>query len=106
MSLPQKCSRTLIVDGHSYRWKIRSRPTYAQGLAQRPLRFAVELEGGASVLLVSVDGPRPDNWLKLPGKSVTPAHVAQGIRQALAAGWKPTEPDSALEMTLNLAEDL
>ncbi len=101
MSFPQKGSRTLVVDGHSYRWAIRSRPTFTQGLAQSPLRFAVELEGSVSVLLVS---PRPDNWLKLPGKSVPPAHVAQAIRQALAAGWKPTEPGSAFEMTLNLPE--
>ena len=70
--ITKKGSRTLVVDGHSYRWMIRSRPTYAQALGEFPLRFAVELEGGASILVVSVDSPRPENWLKLPRKSVTP----------------------------------
>lgn len=31
-----------MVDGHAYRWQLRSRPTYSRGLCWTPCRYAVE----------------------------------------------------------------
>jgi hypothetical protein len=62
-----------------------------QALADSGLVLAVEssdTEKG-SVLVATLTGFHPSNWLELPGASVTPVLVGKIIEQALAAGWQP-----------------
>ncbi|WP_285558040.1 hypothetical protein [Actinoplanes regularis] len=83
------------MDGTVYRWSVRHKPTYAQGLAWAPLTFVVEdADAPGQVLSVATGSTRPDNWLDLPGTPVTPRMVEQSIRTALAAGWTPERNDA------------
>lgn len=93
MAIPKKGSRLITVDGVSYRWRVRHKPTYDQGLGHSPLSFAVEhVNGPGAVLVVRMPSTRPDNWMGLPGESVIPAVVEQVIRTALDSGWHPDRP--------------
>jgi hypothetical protein len=100
MAMRKAGSRPLVVDGQRYRWRVRRSPTYSQGAYATALTFSVEREDGSSVLLVRTAGPRPDNWLNRPGSLVTPAVVADAIRAALGAGWRPMEPGPAFEFAV------
>lgn len=88
MSIPKTGSRRIDVDDAIYRWRVRSRPTYAQGNGWLPLTVAVECEAGGRALVLVFAGARPDNWLGQPIEIATPAVVAASIRQAIAAGWR------------------
>ena len=89
MTIARKGSRLVHVDGVTYRWSLRPRPTYAQGLGGA-LTFAVVDEASpGSTLVVTLDVARPDNWLGEPSASVTPATVERAIRKALSNGWRP-----------------
>lgn len=101
MAMPRKGSRLISVDGTVYRWTVRHKPTYCQGLGWRPLTFAVEYaDAPGQVLSVETQSPRLDNWLDLPGTPVTPLMVEQSVRTALAAGWEPDRQDGAFRLTL------
>jgi hypothetical protein len=101
MAIPSKGSRRIVVDDTAYRWTVRRKPTYAQGLADSPLSFAVENEAApGTTLLVLTDGPRADNWVEPPGRPVTPAIVEQAIRAALAQGWQSSDQGGAFEISL------
>ena len=95
MAMQQKGSRRIVVDGQSYRWRVRLPASYPQLAYGTALTFAVEHFDGGSVLLVVCAGARHGNWADVPGTTVTPRRVAALIRHALAAGWTPTEPGSA-----------
>jgi hypothetical protein len=89
MSIPKKGSRSVIVRGTKFRWRVRSKPTNTQGVAESPLVLAVEQEGcRGSVLVVELDQLHPSNWSLKPAPGVTPEAVANYICQALEAGWK------------------
>jgi len=104
MSLTQKGSRRIVVEGVAYRWVMRQKPTYGQGLTWGPLSFAVELEiAGQSTLVVTLDAPRADNWVGVQGFAVTPSWVALAIKQALERGWKPQDKGSAYALALSVA---
>ncbi|WP_411104843.1 hypothetical protein [Streptomyces sp. cmx-4-9] len=99
MALVTKGSRLIHVDGTSYRWRLRGRPTYDRGLAATPLAYAVELaEAPGTTLVVTTDQPHPGNWIGIPGSPVLPAHVADSIRTALSAGWTPETPGSPFHL--------
>ncbi|AHH94944.1 hypothetical protein GCM10010174_35130 [Kutzneria viridogrisea] len=84
-----------MVDGVTYRWRIRKRPTYCQGNGWGTMSYAVDLPAAPRCTLVVDTGhPRPDNWLSLPAPSVLPSQVAVAIRAALARGWVPERPGS------------
>jgi hypothetical protein len=101
MTIPSKGSRRIVVDETAYRWTVRRKPTYAQGLTDSPLSFAVENEAApGTTLVVLADGPRPDNWVEPAGKPVTPAIVERAIRAALAQGWRPSDKGGAFEISL------
>jgi hypothetical protein len=100
MAIRKVGSRAIVVDGRPYRWRVRPSPTYTQAAYGTALTFSVQREDGGSVLLVIADGPRPDNWLEMPGVVITPAVVTSAIRQALAAGWCAEEAGSAFELAL------
>ncbi|GAA4570861.1 hypothetical protein GCM10023193_58340 [Planotetraspora kaengkrachanensis] len=64
MTLPKKGSRLITVSDTTYRWRVRHKPTYCEGVGWSPLTFAVELaEGPYNVLLVTLPYARPDNWV-------------------------------------------
>ncbi|GHH37432.1 hypothetical protein [Lentzea cavernae] len=93
MALARKRSRRIIVDGTVYRWRVRHKPTYCQGLAWTPLSYAVEhFDSAGTVLVVKTSQPHPSNWINAPTAPVRPADVANSIRTALAAGWSSSCP--------------
>jgi hypothetical protein len=93
VTLSRKGTRQITVDGVRYRWHLRGRPTYDQGLAWSPLTFVVELaEASGAVLMVEMDGAHPSNWISAPSANVTPVVVERAIRSALGQGWTPARP--------------
>lgn len=102
MAIPKKGSRAIVVEGESYRWTVRRRPSYIQAISQGPLSFAVELEtSGQTTLVVTVNVSRPDNWVGSPSKAITPATVEGAIRKALQQGWQPSENGSPYALQLS-----
>ncbi|WP_410607911.1 hypothetical protein [Amycolatopsis sp. lyj-109] len=98
MTLTRKGSRQITVDGTDYRWTVRRKPTYSQGLGAT-MTFAVELADRSGATLVVDSGrPRPDNWLHLVTEPIRPAEVEEGVRAALARGFdftaRPTRPST------------
>lgn len=90
MAIPKKGSRKITVDGVDYRWTIRKKPTYSQALCQGNVLAAVELyDKPFSVLSINFPWVRYDNWFGIAEQPVTPKHIEQCIRRAIAKGWKP-----------------
>nr|WP_079034066.1 MULTISPECIES: hypothetical protein [unclassified Streptomyces] len=93
MALVRKGSRRIVIDGTAYRWRLRGRPTYSQGLGWSPCTFAVgHADTAGMTLVVTTDQPHPSNWLDHEARPVLPSAVAAAVRLALRAGWAPTEP--------------
>ncbi|GGT31803.1 hypothetical protein [Streptomyces purpureus] len=90
MALARKKSRTVVVDGVTYRWRVRRRPTYSQGMGWSTLAYAVaRAEEPGSTLLVRTGRAHPGQWLGGPGAVVLPGEVARAVRTGIAAGWRP-----------------
>ncbi|WNZ09824.1 hypothetical protein [Streptomyces sp. 11x1] len=101
MALVRKGSRRIVVDGTVYRWRLRGRPTYFQGLAWSPCTFAVEqAETPGMTLVVTTDQPHSSNWIGREAEPVRPSGVAAAVRLALHEGWIPTAPGSAFHLDL------
>ncbi|TXS40424.1 hypothetical protein EAO75_36270 [Streptomyces sp. uw30] len=99
MALARKGSRRIVVDGTAYRWRLRGRPTYFQGLAWSPCTFAVEhAENPSRTLVVTTNQPHPSNWIGRETDPVLPSGVAAAVRLALRDGWTPTAPGSAFHL--------
>ncbi|WP_031079061.1 hypothetical protein [Streptomyces sp. NRRL S-118] len=99
MALVKKGSRLITVDGTTYRWRLRGRPTYDQGLVRSPLTYAVEhAETSGTTLVITTSRPHPSNWCGAVGNPVLPAHVADSIRAALTEGWTPKSPGSPFHL--------
>ncbi|CAM5663298.1 hypothetical protein [Streptomyces chartreusis] len=99
MALVRKGARRIVVDGTAYRWRLRGRPTYSQGLTWSPCTFAVEYEDSPGTTLVVTTGqPHPSNWIGGEAVPVLPSGVAAAIRRALRQGWTPTAPGSAFHL--------
>ncbi|MEW1838733.1 hypothetical protein AB0392_12325 [Nonomuraea angiospora] len=104
MAIPKKGSRLITVDGTVFRWRVRHKPTYDEGMAWSPLSFAVErAEEPGAVLVVSLPCARPDNWLAERTIAIRPALVVGCIRRAVEQGWNLGHPGSGF--TLTVAED-
>jgi hypothetical protein len=102
MTLATKGSRRITVEGVTFRWAVRRRPTYCQANGWSPLSFVVEqAEQPGALLVVSLPCAHPGNWIGLPSQPVMPETVAVGIRQAVAAGWRPSRPGPAFKMLLS-----
>lgn len=96
MALVRKGSRRIVVDGTAYRWRLRGRPTYCQGLVWSPCTYAVEhADTPGTTLVVTTGQPHPSNWIGREAEPVLPSGVAAAVRLALRAGWTPTAPGSA-----------
>jgi hypothetical protein len=102
MALPRKGSRNITVDGTTYRWRLRHKPTYSQALAWSPCTYAVEhADEAGTTLVVTTDRPHPGNWLGHDSKPVLPCDVTQAIQRALHEGWIPTAPGSPFHLNLS-----
>jgi hypothetical protein len=105
VALVKKGSRRIVVDGVTYRWRVRHKPTYCQSNGWGPLTFAVEdATASGTVLVVETDRPHPENWFGLTTKPVVPADVAQAIRTALAQGWTPLANGSPFHLDVSNAD--
>lgn len=95
MAMRKTGSRRLVVDGVAYRWRIRRRATYGQSdYGCGKLHVAVEQaeEQPGAVLVLYTDRPHPADWGTRQVLPVRPSDVARWVREALAAGWVPSEP--------------
>ncbi|MFI5916564.1 hypothetical protein [Dactylosporangium sp. NPDC051541] len=100
MAIARRHSRRIVVDNVIYRWTVRRRPSYSQGLAS-PITFVAELlHEPAGKLLVSLPAARPDNWLGAASAVVTPGLVARQISDARAAGWEPARRGPVFKVQL------
>ena len=98
MTPARKGSRLITVDGTDYRWSVRPKPTYSQGLGAT-MTFAVALaDRPGATLVVDTGRPRPDNWLHMRTEPVRPAEVVDAVRAAVARGFdftaRPTPPSA------------
>lgn len=101
MALGHRGSRRITVDGVTYSWRLRRRPTYSQALCWSPCTYAVEhAELHGSVLVVTTDQPHLSNWLGQEARPVVPADVVDAIKTALSRGWAPTAPGSPFFLDL------
>ena len=103
MSISSKGARTITVDGTSYLWRIRKKPTYSQAAFLTPITIAIqqaETPHGC-VLLVELPLSRPDNWISPHNCPIQPATVRDLIRKALESGWKPQENGSAFRLHIS-----
>ena len=101
MALARKGSRQIVVDGVTYRWRIRRKPSYSQGNGWTPLTFAVEdATAPGTTLVVRTGHPHPRNWLGLPARPVPPADVMRAIRTARSHGWTPAASGSPFLLEL------
>ncbi|MEU3189391.1 hypothetical protein ABZ686_01830 [Streptomyces sp. NPDC006992] len=101
MALNKKGSRRITVDGIEYRWRIRRKPSYMQGLCWTPMTYAVEAASGSqpgTILIVTSDQAHSSNWVCVETEPMRPAHVAASIREARAQGWDPTHSGSPFQL--------
>ncbi len=102
MTLVKKGSRQLDIDGTTYRWRLRGRPTYCQANCWGNMTFAVELaEEPGATLVVDTGRPHTANWMHAPTAPVLPVEVARAVRKALTAGWRPGQRGSAFHLDLS-----
>ncbi|MFJ6896850.1 hypothetical protein [Streptomyces hokutonensis] len=99
MALVRKGSRRIVVDGTVYRWRLRGRLTYFQGLTWSPCRFAVEhADTPGMTLVVTTDHLHPSNWIGREAGPVLPSSVAAAVQLALHMGWAPTAQGAAFHL--------
>ncbi|MCX4907398.1 hypothetical protein [Streptomyces sp. NBC_00878] len=103
MALGGKGSRRIVVDSTAYRWRLRCRPTYFQGLCWTPCSFAVEhaVDAVGTTLVVTTNQPHASNWIGREAPPVLPSDVAQAIERAHREGWSPTAPGSPFHLDLS-----
>ena len=102
MAIPKRGSRNIVVNGEPYRWYMRRKPSYGQGLCEGFMSFAIEhADVNGSTLLVTLPQYHPRNWMGAEIVSIIPANVEAYIQTALARGWQPQKPGKtfALDMT-------
>ncbi|MFK4223831.1 hypothetical protein [Streptomyces sp. NPDC019890] len=99
MALGRKRARRIVVDGTTYRWRLRRRPTYNQALCWTPCTFAVEhADAPGTTLVVITSQPHASNWFGRQAKPVLPCDVAHAVELALRQGWTPTAPGSPFHL--------
>lgn len=85
----------------AYRWRLRRRPTEGQRSGQTRLIVAIAAEEGPGpALIVRHLHAHPGNAVGLRSEAVTPREIVALIREGIAAGWTPTRPGPAFELTL------
>ena len=110
MGVTQKGSRSIVVDGVNYRWRVRHKPTYMQEVFACPMTFAVVADGKLSTTLrVVVNASRSEACQIVATArtlSITPAIVAEAIRMALQQGWQAQQTGPSFELCLILDSEL
>ncbi|WP_093715120.1 hypothetical protein [Actinacidiphila alni] len=90
MARVEKGSRRIVVDGVTYRWRLRRRPTYDQLMGWTLCTYTVErADRPGALLTVRTDQPHMRNVISLPGKPVLPSDVAAAVQAAVMCGWTP-----------------
>ncbi len=91
MALRKSSSRSIVIDGETYRWTVSDNIDVVD--------VTIQLAGGSGRKLVLHFSPqiRPEQ----SPPSVTPALVAQAVQLATASGWVPEESGPALHGRLN-----
>lgn len=102
MAMSKKYSRRITVDGVVYRWLITPRPTVMEFDYAGAMIAMVQLAEEPAALLFVNCGLRAGNILSVPGAVVTPRRIANSIRAALAAGWKPKEVGAKFRIALQV----
>ena len=102
MAIRKKGSRRISVDGQDYLWRIRRKPTYTQAVMWSGMSIAVESDQPPhSVLIVTLQRPRPDTWMSENSEAVTPQDVTSWIRAALSDGWNPSNSSQQYQFVPN-----
>ena len=98
MTLPKKGIRKLSFNGVQYGWLVRSKPTWNQG-HQSPMTLAIQALDceTPTVLHVTLNIDRPDNWFKEHNIPIVPSAVKNMIELAIDDGWVPDAGGSAYE---------
>lgn len=94
MAVRRKGSRRIVIDGVTYLWRFRGRPTQAQEDGWPGVAVLVSREDcrSASLLLAFPQRFHLSGPLAETSQPVLPADVARGVRAALVAGWRADEP--------------
>ncbi|MFE0877429.1 hypothetical protein ACFW4X_21655 [Streptomyces smyrnaeus] len=100
VALNKKGSRRTAVDGIEYRWRIRRKPSYMQGLCWTPMTYAVEAVSSqpGTLLIITSGQAHPSNWVGVETEPIRPAHVAISIREAREQGWDPARAGSPFQL--------
>lgn len=100
MTLANKGSRQIVVDGDRFRWYIRRKPTYSQALMQTRLTVAIEhFTHPGTTLIVEMQQPHPSHWMNYPVVPVLPSDIERLIRLGIAQGWQPTKVGGSFTIT-------
>lgn len=101
MTLPKKGVRQIQVDGETYRWMIRRKPSYWQEVFATDLSFAVEhATSPGTTLLVLTNHARPDNIVGGEYSIISPSLVVSSIKRAIQQGWNPTKNGSTITLEI------
>lgn len=105
MTIPSTGSRNIKIANAEFRWRVRDRATYLQGIAVSNLTVAIESSHprGQTLHLI-LPTLRCDNWLFHPSYVVTPADVARWIPLAVERGWVPNQPGPTFRLMLTEAD--
>ena len=102
MALPKKGSRNIVIEGVGYRWRVRKKPSYSQGIEEKGLLLAVEdATHAGSTLVVELPQTHPSSWITVEAVPVTPSDVERLVRLALRLGWRPTQPGTTFTVSTN-----
>lgn len=90
MSVRKTGSRLITVNDVQYRWRIRRKAPYDQwAYGDGTLTISIERANDpGSVLVAHTNHPHPESVGTVTPVPITPRHVAECIRQAIAEGWK------------------
>ena len=103
MAARKKGSRRIVVEGVEYLWRVPRRPSSGAWDGTSGFTVTVQLsQGSGSVLALFSQTKHPtlERIWCTPTHSILPSHIAASIRQALEAGWKPSESKGSFGLAL------
>ncbi|MGW7446007.1 hypothetical protein [Kitasatospora sp. NPDC054795] len=103
MALAGKGARRIVVDGVTYRWRVR-RQHWCCDYEGTTLGYAVQdAARPGTTLVVDTGRPTARTPQAVPRQVVMPREVAAGIRCARSKGWTPTAHGSPFTLRLSAA---
>ena len=105
MTLSTKRLRKLEFNGLQFGWLIRRKPTWSQG-HKSPMTLAIQALDfdNPTVLHVTLNISRPDNFFKEHQAQITPSIIRSIIEQAIDEGWKCDIGGAAYEFNFKIVE--